>query len=102
MNENLILIVFIILISISFILHYIFRNYKSIGIYTDIDTNNIYYIPLYILSIIINFYSRGILFLNLLIFLFVFFKHYLDIKEECDKLESDLSWTKDKNKFLYQ
>lgn len=97
MNEKLIIFLFIILLIFSFILNYVFIDYKSVYLIHYLDSHSNYYIPLYIFTFIINIYSKGISFLNLLIFLFVFLKHYIDIKEECDKIESDLTWDRDNN-----
>lgn len=56
-------------------------------------TNNKYlYIILFIYSIIYNTYSRFIYFFNTIIFLIVFYKHYLDLKIEEKRIKKNIDW----------
>lgn len=57
------------------------------------------YIPLYIYGILNDFYSSGIILLNVFIFFYVFIKHLIDIKKLTKELDNKMSWSRDKEHY---
>jgi hypothetical protein len=76
---------------------YYFMGYRTISL--DMYVNKLYLkIILFIYSVVYNFYSRFIFLLNANIFFIVFYKHYIDICNEENKIKDKKSWTVDKYK----
>lgn len=76
---------------------YYFLGYHTIALDRYVD-ETYYKVPLFIYNLIYNFYSRFVFFLNTNIFFIVFYKHYIDLSKEVQKIKDKKSWTIDKYK----